>query len=56
MREVIIQTNNSFKTDVSNDLGAFTGLLFDIGVKKIIIDSEQIFSEKERKKIAKIIN
>lgn len=53
MREVILKINNSFKTDLSNDLGAFTGLLFDIGVKKIIIGSEQIFSEKEMEKIEK---
>lgn len=53
MREVIIQTNNSYKTDLSNDLGAFTGILFDIGVKKIIIGDEQFLSEKERDKIEK---
>ncbi|MBI5194071.1 MAG: hypothetical protein HZA08_11620 [Nitrospirae bacterium] len=51
MREVIIQTNNSFKMDLSNDLGAFTGFLFDIGVKKVIIGDEQFLSEQERDKI-----
>lgn len=51
MREVIMQTNSSFKTDLSNDLGALAGLLFDIGVKKVIIGDEQILSEKEREKI-----
>ncbi len=53
MREIITQTNISFKTDLSNDLGAFAGLLFDIGVKKIIISGDQILSEKEREKIEK---
>ena len=39
MREVIIQTNAQLQPPLSNDLGAFTGLLFDIGVGKIAIES-----------------
>ncbi|MFV1951646.1 MAG: hypothetical protein ACC630_06795 [Nitrospinota bacterium] len=53
MREVIIETNNSLKSDLSNDLGAFTGLLFDIGVNKISIGDEGVLSEKEREKVEK---
>ncbi len=53
MRKVIIQTNSSFSADMSNDLGAFAGLLFDIGVNKTDIGDLQILSEKDREKIAR---
>jgi type II restriction enzyme len=54
MREVIVEKNNILKTELSNDLGAFAGLLFDIGEKKLLIDSGFI-SDEERAKIAKKI-
>lgn len=53
MRKVIIQTNSSFNADMSNDLGAFAGLLFDIGVNKTDIGDWRILSEKDREKIEK---
>ncbi len=52
MREVIISKNNQFRSDLSNDLGAFAGLLFDIGEQKLLI-SEGHLSDKEREKIEK---
>jgi type II restriction enzyme len=55
MREVIIQKNNDYKNDLSKDLGAFSGLLFDIGVKKILIGDEGSLSEKEQAKIETIL-
>jgi len=54
MREIIIAKNNELKSELSNDLGAFAGLLFDIGEGKIIIDDMPI-TDKEREKIEKKI-
>jgi len=50
MREVILEKNNQHKSDLSNDLGAFGGLLFDIGEKKLLINDDHL-PEDERKKI-----
>lgn len=55
MREVIIQKNNQYKNVLSKDLGAFTGLLFDVGVKKILVSDEGILSEQEQATIEKIL-
>ncbi len=40
MREVIIDNNRQYRRLLSRDLGAFSGLLFDIGVKKIMLGNE----------------
>lgn len=53
IREVIIETNEKYKTKLSNDLGAFTGLLFEIGAKKILIDEEEFISEEDKLKFEK---
>lgn len=37
MREVIIQTNNDVRDQLSKDLGAFAGLLFEIGTGQLIV-------------------
>ncbi len=50
MREVIVEKNNLLKSDLSNDLGAFAGLLFDVGERKLLINDDHL-SEDERKKI-----
>ncbi|HDY89330.1 MAG TPA: hypothetical protein ENH82_14585 [bacterium] len=55
MREVIIKTNDEYKNDLSNDLGALAGLLFDIGMRKILIGDEGVLSEKEKSKIEKLL-
>jgi type II restriction enzyme len=55
MREVIISTNNNFKQELSNDLGAITGLLFEIGSQKLVIGNDEYLSEEERKKLEKLI-
>jgi len=54
MREVIVDKNNELKSDLSNDLGAFAGLLFDVGERKLLISDDYI-SEEERAKIEKKI-
>ncbi len=55
MREVIIEANNEYRNVLSNDLGAFAGLLFDIGVGKILVGDEGVLSEKERDRIKKLL-
>jgi len=54
MRTVIVNKNNALKSDLSNDLGAFAGLLFDVGEKKLLIRNDHL-SEDERIKIEKKI-
>ena len=55
MREVIIEKNNELKSELSNDLGAFAGLLFDIGENKLLISDDHL-TDEERTKIEKKIN
>ncbi len=51
MRDVILQVNDQFKNWLSKDLGAISGLLFEIGVGKIVVDENvQLVIEKEQKK------
>ncbi len=54
MREVIRETNAGLKPPLSTDLGAFTGLLFDIGSGTFAIDSTwDIALSHERRAIEK---
>jgi type II restriction enzyme len=57
MREVILQTNNEFRDQLSKDLGAFAGFLFEIGTGRLIVEgnAEDVFQEEKAKaeKIAK---
>ncbi len=55
MREVMFKTNNEYKADMSNDLGAIAGLLFEIGSQKLILGNDEYLSEQERKKLEKLI-
>jgi type II restriction enzyme len=51
MRDTILQVNDQFKNVLSKDLGAVSGLLFDIGVGKVIVDENvPMILEKEDKK------
>jgi len=51
MREVIVEKNTALKLELSNDFGAFVGLLFDVGEGVIRIDDNIILSEQERARI-----
>lgn len=53
MREVIVERNSAVKSELSNDLGAFAGLLFDVGEGTIRIDDKTMLSEQERARIEK---
>jgi len=56
MRDTILQVNDQFRNLLSKDLGAISGLLFDIGVGKVVVDENvQIVIEKERKKREKLL-
>ncbi|HEX3025515.1 MAG TPA: type II restriction endonuclease [Chitinophagaceae bacterium] len=55
IREVLIETNNKHKSELSNDLGAIAGLCFEIGTQKMLIGSDEYLSEAERKKFEKNI-
>lgn len=48
IREVIIETNNRFKGELSNDLGAIAGLLFEIGTGRIILESRNYSLDKSK--------
>ena len=55
MREAIIQKNNQHRSLLSKDLGAFAGLLFEVGVKKILVGDEGALSEQEQMKIENLL-
>ncbi|VAX05064.1 Putative type II restriction enzyme NmeDIP (Endonuclease NmeDIP) (R.NmeDIP) [hydrothermal vent metagenome] len=55
MREAILEKNIQHKDALSKDLGAFAGLLFDIGTKKIMVGDEGVLSEKDQLKIEKLL-
>ena len=55
MREVIVETNEQYKNYLSNDLGAFAGLLFDIGIGKMIQTEGRELSSDELARIEKQI-
>ena len=55
IRETIVEVNERHKNLLSNDLGAFAGLLFDIGVGKIIQTAGRELSSEEAARIEKQI-
>ena len=56
MRDTILQVNERCRNMLSKDLGAISGLLFDIGVGKIVIDENvQIVLEEEHKKRERLL-
>ena len=55
LREVILNTNNQHRTELSSDLGAIAGLLFEIGSQKLVLGADEYLSLPERKKIEKLI-
>ncbi|HCM75292.1 MAG TPA: hypothetical protein DIS90_02850, partial [Cytophagales bacterium] len=55
MREIIMKTNADNKDQLSKDLGAIAGLLFEIGSRNIIIEG-QIISDEDKVKLLKQYN
>lgn len=57
MREVIIKTNEELNPSLSKDLGAISGLLFDVGIGKISLSENFETSLKfEKDKLEKALN
>jgi type II restriction enzyme len=56
MRETIIETNQIYRQMLSNDYGAISGLLFEIGIGRIVIpeNAEKIIAKEEEKKLKTI--
>ena len=55
MREVIVQTNNEFRDQLSKDLGAFAGLLFEIGMGRLIVGGNaDVVIQAEKAKAEKV--
>jgi type II restriction enzyme len=55
IREVLVEKNNAHKSELSNDLGAIAGLLFEIGMQKLVIGGDEYLSETERNKLEKLM-
>ena len=55
MRMVILEKNKEYRNLLSRDLGAISGLLFDIGLGKIAVGDEGLLDEKSRAKITKML-
>ena len=55
LRQVIMDTNNKYKSELSNDLGAIAGMLFEIGSQKLVLGNDEYLSEDERKKLEKLL-
>lgn len=55
LREVLIDANDQNRSELSSDLGAIAGLLFEIGTQKLVLGTDEYLSEAERKKLEKLI-
>jgi type II restriction enzyme len=55
IREVLIETNNKLKSELSNDLGAIAGLLFEVGMQKLVLGDDEYLSEDERNRLEKLM-
>lgn len=53
LRETLIETNIKYKSLLSNDLGAFSGLLFEIGAKKMLVGEGTFISDDDKMKFEK---
>lgn len=55
IREVLVEFNNKHKSELSNDLGAIAGLMFEVGMQKLTIGSDNYISLDERNKLEKLM-
>jgi type II restriction enzyme len=55
LREVLIDANNQHRSELSSDLGAIAGLLFEIGMQKLVLGGDEYLSQTERTKLEKLI-
>lgn len=55
LREVLINANNQYRSELSADLGAIAGLLFEIGTQKLVLGNDEYLSQVERTKLERLI-
>ncbi|BBE19849.1 type II restriction enzyme NmeDIP [Aquipluma nitroreducens] len=55
IREVLIDVNKQYENEFSLDLGAISGLMFEIGTQKLLLGNDEYLSEPERKKLEALI-
>ncbi len=55
MREVILQVNAQHRNELSTDLGAISGLLFEIGANKLLIEGASALDEAQKSKVEKLL-
>jgi len=55
MRSVILDTNRQHRNMLSADLGAIAGLLFEIGINRVLVGNEHTLTDSEREKIEKVL-
>lgn len=51
IREIIADTNNKYQNEFSNDLGAFAGMLYEIGTQRLLIGNDEYITDEERNKL-----
>ena len=57
MRDAVLRTNEQFRAMLSKDLGAISGLLFEIGAGKLVVEENaDLVLEVERKKLENLRN
>jgi type II restriction enzyme len=55
MREVMLQVNTQYRNELSTDLGAIAGLLFEIGANKLLIEGSSALDETQQSKVEKLL-
>ena len=55
LREVLVNTNHQYRLELSSDLGAIAGLLFEIGTQKMVLGEDEYLSIAERTKLERLI-
>lgn len=53
MREVVLEVNNQYRQELSLDLGAIGGMLFEVGSQKLLLGNDEYLNEEERKRMEK---
>lgn len=51
LREVLLEANAQHRNELSSDLGAIAGLLFEIGMQRLVIGNDEYLDSEERKKL-----
>lgn len=51
IRGKIVDTNKEYQNEFSLDLGAFSGMLYEIGMQRLLVGNDEYFTEDERNKI-----